>query len=194
MSASIRDYPKTPLARRKAESAIYAKTIGVVTVGAGTQVEQHARGVPDAVPALDQVGHEQTFYRLTKIRASHPARVALLRVLREDVTVADVRRLWYARVLRFDGQGFALEPSRVRLQLALNALQMLAASVVPVLCYWTGHIGPALATMVLCTVWGSWAAYHASSIRVRYVYPIARLAKVLDRINADVRGGDGHDG
>lgn len=157
-----------------------------MSVGGDTKVEQHARGVPDAVPQLHQIEHEQTFYRLTKIRASHPARVALLRVLREDVTVAEVRRLWYARALQFDGQAFELDPSKAWMQLACTALQVLAASLIPAVCYLDGHIGPALATTVLCMVWCCWAAFSAGGIRERYVFPVRRLAKVLDRINADI--------
>ena len=195
MSASVTDFQKAPRPRRKSGvkggvksgvSAIYAKTIGVMSVGGGTKVEQHARGVPDAVPQLHQVEHEQTFYKLTKIRASRPARVALLRVLREDVTVAEVRRLWYARALRFDGQAFALDPRRVWLQLALTAVQMVCASLIALVCYLDGHIGLTLAITLIGMVWCCLAAISAVSIRERYVFPIRRLAKVIELINADI--------
>lgn len=189
MSVSATDFQKAPRPRRTSAvhggaRAIYAKTIGVMSVGGGAKVEQHARGVPDAVPQLHQLEHEQTFYRLTKIRASRPARVALLRVLREDVTVAEVRRLWYARALRFDGQAFALTPSRVWMALAWTAARLLAASLIALACYLDGLIAPTWIAAVV-VVWCGWAAYSAASIRERYVLPLGRLSKALDQINAD---------
>jgi hypothetical protein len=187
MSVSVSDFQKAPRPRRKiGVSAVYAKTIGVMSVGGGAKVDQHVRGVPDAVPQLHQVEHEQTFYKLTKIRASHPARVALLRVLREDVTVAEVRRLWYARALRFDGQVFVLDPSRVWMQLGCTAVQMVAASLIALVCYLDGRIGHTLAITLLGMVWCFWAALSASSLHERYVYPVRRLAKVIEQINADI--------
>lgn len=102
----------------------FSKEVGVVVNGP-TKFSQASH----VSESLQIVVDEQQFYKMTGMMASAPARVALVRLLKEDVTSKTLKKIWKDELV-FDGSKFNVTVYRWAPQLFYALCAMFALSVV----------------------------------------------------------------
>lgn len=139
-----------------------------------------------ATESMQVLVDEHQFFKMTGIRASAPARVALLRLLREDVTSASLKLLWKDE-LRFEEPHFQLTVLDWIPLLAVTLMILFGASVIGLIVGAQGVVDHAATAIFMIIALISGAALLVTLIELYRPYVVAkRITPIVARVNLEL--------